>query len=156
TDQQRAVLLLAQATALLLEGRPRAPDEMNEPICSPVPWYVGAALDPLFQKERPYAGPEEFQKELDSIREKPAEVTRWQRFLQLATISVVGFMMFSCCFGGIVLFPVSTAPNQLRLESFLAQELDAVSRCDLAEAAAQPEPDQRQAGLARHAEDRLL
>src|SRR5262249_24716256 len=72
------------------------------------------------------------------------------------TISVVGFMMFSCCFGGIVLFPVSTAPNQLRLESFLAQELDAVSRCDLAEAAAQPEPDQRQAGLARHARDLQL
>jgi hypothetical protein len=153
TDQQRAVLLLAQVTALLLEGRVRTPDEMNEPIRSPVPWYVGAALDPLFHKRKPYSKPEDFLRELESIREKPVEVTRWQRFVQIAIVSAVGFLTLSCCFGGIVLYPVSTAPNQLHLEAFLMRELEKVSVRDLAIAAVQPDPSLRLTGLARYTQD---
>jgi hypothetical protein len=156
TDQQRAVLLLAQVTALLLEGRVRTPDQMNEPIRSPVPWYVGAALDPLFNKRKPYGKPEDFLRELESIREKPAEVTRWQRFVQIAILSAVGFLMFSCCFGGFVLYPVSTTPNQLHVEAFLLRELKAVSQRDLEGSAAQPETSLRQAGLVRYRQDQEL
>ncbi|HEV3145009.1 MAG TPA: protein kinase [Gemmataceae bacterium] len=157
TDPQRAVLLLAQSTALLLEGRTRTPDKMYEPISAPVPWYVGAALDPLFNKQKPYSKPEDFQRELESIREKPVEVTRWQRFVQLAILSAVGLLMFTCCFGIFTLFPVSAVPNLLHQESFLLRELDAVSQRDLAIASIQPDPAMRIAGLARYAEDlRLL
>ena len=156
TDQQRAVLLLAQVTALLLEGRLREPGDMNEPISSPVPWYVGAALDPLFNKQKPYSNPEDFLRELEKIRDKPVEVSRWQRFVQIAILSAVGFMMFSCCLGGFVMTPVMIAPNQLHEEEFFSRELDAVSRRDLEAATAQPDIALRQAGLARYSEDQKL
>jgi eukaryotic-like serine/threonine-protein kinase len=106
-DQQRALLLLRNLVRLSLEGREGAGSAA--PLQAPLPGHAARRINRLLGVEAPYATVEEFHADMESVRDRPAEVTRPRRGMHL-TIQGVAlacgllFMLASVPLGMYVAF----------------------------------------------------
>ncbi len=97
----RAMTLLREAAALLLEGRPRAPGETTERLAAPVPAHAREILDRLTGQRLPvFMNPAEVRAALAANRERPAAVTPRMRLVHLW---VLGTLLAPFLIGMLVL-----------------------------------------------------
>jgi eukaryotic-like serine/threonine-protein kinase len=81
--------LLRQAAALALEGRVRPAGELTLPVRAPVPTHAAELLDRLMGAAEPFTGLAELREALAQAHEKPEEISRPMRGLQVA-LTLVG------------------------------------------------------------------
>jgi hypothetical protein len=74
----RAMALLAESSALALEGKPGG--SPSRTIAAPIPLHARSLLDGFLLEEKPLL---EFQSDLKAIEQRPVEVTTWARANQL-------------------------------------------------------------------------
>ena len=90
----RALTLLGQAAALILEGTPR-PSGRTGPIQAPVPLYARRLLNRLLGNGTPYKDVDGFQADLKASADEPAEVGRRRRAAHLGMLA--GLLFFGMC-----------------------------------------------------------
>jgi tRNA A-37 threonylcarbamoyl transferase component Bud32 len=153
--ERRALALLRRVTAQALEGRPRAPGEAG-PVRAPLP---GPAADVLRRLMAPngFVGVREFHAALGSARERPVEITRTRRGVQLAVLAltlagaVVGMLGLPIIV--TVLSYFSALWTELSID--LARErLQTTSACDFVVLSSTPDPMLAAAGVAQENADR--
>jgi hypothetical protein len=88
-DQYRALHFLATAAVTALEGRPRSLAEPPASVRAPVPVHAVEILDRLLEVQKPYASVEQLQEDLETTRDRPAEVTRLRRAGHLALVTLL-------------------------------------------------------------------
>jgi hypothetical protein len=81
-DEERALALLGEAAARMLEGRSRSPGD-SRPIQAPLPAHAARMLARLLGAEAPYHHVEEFRADLAAAQDRPTTVTRSRRFVHL-------------------------------------------------------------------------
>jgi hypothetical protein len=94
--QARALRLLAEVALLVLEGKPRRPDDEPASIRMPLPLHARPALDRLVAGN--YDAVPQFQEDLAATAGRPTEISRLQRASQLAILSLL------LCVGCLLMF----------------------------------------------------
>jgi hypothetical protein len=137
----RALRLLAAVAALSLEGRPRPPGP-TRPVRAPVPLHARPTLDRLMGGGASYGGVPEFQADLKSIADRPAEVARGRRtshLVILAALLCVGlvFMLLAGWFLRVSTFLAFLIIHEKELRS---RELEQAALVEFNVSVANPDP----------------
>jgi eukaryotic-like serine/threonine-protein kinase len=92
----RALALLADVAALVLEGQPRATRETG-PVRAPISLHARPYLDRLLGGGKPYRDVAEAHTALQALADESAEVTAHRRATQLAMQAALLFLGMGCC-----------------------------------------------------------
>lgn len=92
----RALALLADVAALVLESQPRAAGSTG-PARAPIPLSARPSLDRLLGKGKPYRDVAEFHTALKALANEPAEVTTHRRATQLLLLAAFLFPGMAVC-----------------------------------------------------------
>jgi hypothetical protein len=91
---QAALALLAQTAVLALEGHaPTAAASAR----TPVPEHAAGLVERLLGRGRSYQTVQEVRADLEAMRDRPAEVTRWRRSAQVAILAAAMSVGLGCC-----------------------------------------------------------
>jgi hypothetical protein len=91
-DQERALALLGQAAALILEGRRRVASALTHPLCAPVPEHAAALLNRLLREGDPETSVEQVRAELAATRDRATEITPAWRGAHLILLTTLLFL----------------------------------------------------------------
>jgi hypothetical protein len=115
-EQTRALGFLREVAVTALEGAPRQCTQARD-VRAPLPGYAMHVLDGLFEGRSRCWDVNGFRQELESVRDRPAEVTRLRRFVHLAVTLVLLNLPFwaPCMLVGVpfaVLWQTAQAPDR--------------------------------------------
>jgi eukaryotic-like serine/threonine-protein kinase len=95
-EQERALSLLGNTAALLLEGRPRPPAATAQPLRVPLPIHAAQMMRRLLGVEQPYTAVDDVQAELIASQDRPTQLGRGRRALHLlvqALMLIAGYLL---------------------------------------------------------------
>jgi hypothetical protein len=93
---QRALALLAEVAALVLEGRPR-PVGHGSPVAVPISLHARPSIDRLLGAGKPYRDVMEFHTAVQAFADESAEVTSQRRGTHLTILAAFLFLGMGCC-----------------------------------------------------------
>ncbi len=105
----RALDLVRVTAVLTLEGRPRRPRDAGETVRAPLPSHARPLLDRLIGKEKSYKKLASWRKDLGEIRDRPSEVNRARRTVQLAVLAALTLAGLFCMLAGGTTTPTEAA-----------------------------------------------
>jgi uncharacterized RDD family membrane protein YckC len=154
--QQQGLVLVAQAAVLTLEGRRWRPDEAprrQRAVRAPLPEHAADLLARLLGLQKPFDDVQQFERELQATRDRPAEVTRGRRAAHLTVLTALIFFVVSAC-----LLPAGWMPGLLSIAMFSGEvqnnkqillNLEEGTWREFAASAVNPSPWVRLGGLAQ-------
>src|SRR5262249_33835029 len=93
---RRALALLAEVAALVLEGRPR-PVGQSSPAGVPISLHARPSIDRLLGAGKPYRDVTEFHTAVQALADESAEVTSQRRGTHLTIQAAFLFLGMGCC-----------------------------------------------------------
>jgi hypothetical protein len=145
---QPALAVLAQTAVLALEGHPRW---VTGPIRAPVPRHATRFLERLLGQGRPYQDVREFQAQLETTRDRPAEITQGRRAAHVGVLTVllsVGLFCMMMASGLLVgVERLSLRSTSLKVSRWEFQHLEAHAARNFAGRILNPQPLARLAAV---------
>jgi hypothetical protein len=142
----RALALLAEVAALVLEGQPRAVGEIC-PVRVPIPLHARPSLDRLLGAGKPYRDVAEFHTALQALADESAEVTAQRRGTHLTILAAFLFLGMGCCMlpaGSYNQFiPFGVLIRIIHEKEQRLKDLEQGALLDFAEGAINPDPQVR-------------
>jgi len=118
-NQRRTLALLGTLVRLALEGRLPPAGSKKTPLQAPLPGYAARRLNRLVGVGRPYGSVAEFHADLESVRDRPAEVSRPRRrtHLTLQGLALAPGLLWMLVIVPFLLFLAFTGLSYLELRA---------------------------------------
>jgi len=145
-DAERALRLLRQVAAMLLEGKARPADAAAGPIRAPLPDSAAVVMNRLMGLSAAYQTIDEAAADLDSIRDRPAEVSAGRRLWHLTLLTALLSLGLFCCMApvSVLVTPgldgIIKMDHDIPLHQLALTKLDQGAPADLAAGLLQPDP----------------
>jgi hypothetical protein len=145
-SQRAGVQLIADVTAVCLEGKPRGPNDRGR-IRAPIPRYASTVLSQFWSENKPFRDIEAVRNALQDIRDRPAHVTRPRRLVHVLVLTLLMFLPFFCIWSTLFFGPLTMVNVTRVVHEEQNKTLQNVSNIDLAVALASPNLVQRLEGI---------